>query len=187
MNIEDKAEKKKFQMAICGLWQTLNPTGGVLPIETQRGYLMAMQSLSIEEAQSAIGQASSMFKWFPKPVELIALVRGSTSQRSEIAWSKVVAAMDQAGCSSAVEFDDPAISHAIKNLGGWIGLCNRPKSNDNWTRKEFVAAYQNFDGVALRPARLRGHSGRVVSWRDGRRITDQSVKRVGHVLSEVNL
>ena len=176
-----EADKDRFKLAMATMAEVFQKE---CPQTLQKAYWSVLGDLSIEQFESAANRAMLALKWFPKPVELIELVRGSTSQRSEIAWSKVVAAMDQTGCSSAVEFDDPAISHAIQNLGGWIGLCNRPKSNDNWTRKEFVAAYQNFDGVALRPARLRGHSGRVVSWRDGRRITGQSVKRVGHVLSE---
>lgn len=172
-------EKDEIQIALCGLWDTLDKTGKVMQISKQRGYLMAFQAagMSAGEVVTACGKAMAASKWFPMPVELIELTRGSAEHRGEVAWGKVITMMDKHGAQYGVEFDDPAISHSIRNMGGWLQICGRPKSADNWTRKEFISAYESFAGCVTSHVRLSGHSSTVISQGGGSRIEQEERPR----------
>lgn len=153
-----KADRKRVQLALCGLVQTLAPDM-VLSIETQRGYLMALQDLGADGIEAACALAARNWKpgygrKFPAPVELRELVEGTVYERAAAAWELVAEAMERHGAHNSVAFADPRISRAIARCGGWVLFCEKP---DVWAQRDFLAAYQILLGQSnVQPVRLPG-------------------------------
>ena len=69
-------------------------------------------------------------QFMPKPADILRYIETSQSTKALHAWDKVVLAMQRVGAINSIEFDDPAISVVIKEMGGWISICYKSR-NDN--------------------------------------------------------
>lgn len=142
--IDTDGDKQRFQIAICGLWQTFNPVGQPLPIETQRAYLMALGDLGIDAVESAMMRAMRSLKWFPKPVEIRDLCGLSDAAGVHRAWSKLQHAMVRYGCYDVITFADPALSATVKAMGGMRHLASMPiKEFETFGWHRFKECYQS--------------------------------------------
>lgn len=149
----NREELDRVQIALDALWQTLCSDKGVMPLETQRCYALALEDLGADAIETACRLAMRNCKWFPKPVELREMVCGTIGQQAEAAWLKVVQAIEDHGGYASVSFDDPVISHAINACGGWMAICEKPET---WLRKDFIAVYRELAGKAVQPVKLLG-------------------------------
>ena len=97
-------------------------------------------------------------QYFPKPADLIRLIDGSTQAQALIAWSKVTKAVRNWGVYYTVVFDDPRIHAVIRDMGGWIALCQ--SSVHQWIAQErtFCTRYRDYltRKLAVYPACLEG-------------------------------
>jgi len=59
----------------------------------------------------------------PKPADLVRVLRGTTADRSLVAWGKVLDAMQRVGAYRSVVFDDGAIHAAISDMGRQCRIC----------------------------------------------------------------
>lgn len=59
----------------------------------------------------------------PMPADLARVLQGTRTDRSLMAWAKVMDAIRAAGAWRSVAFDDPAIHAAIVDIGGWVAVC----------------------------------------------------------------
>lgn len=71
--IKTQAEKDAFQDLINSIWCIYYPTAE-MPIATLKGYLMALDDLTLCDIQTACKRAIKSSKFFPKPAELRELV-----------------------------------------------------------------------------------------------------------------
>jgi hypothetical protein len=96
----------------------------------------------------------------PMPADVVRCLQGTHSERSLLAWSKVLSAMQRVGAYSSVAFDDAAIHAAIDDLGGWPQLCREPLEVLAQTQRRFCHAYQVHvkAGVLVYPGLLLGES-----------------------------
>ena len=62
--------------------------------------------------------------------------------RALLAWGKVFAAIGKHGGYRTVTFDDPLIVATIREIGGWVALCDQDTEQLGWTKKEFVKTYR---------------------------------------------
>jgi len=110
------------------------------------GYWMALQDLSTEEMQAAGKRALQECKFMPAPSELLAFVgRGPRDFAFETAkaWEAVVWAMNRYDYTDSVDFG-PLVNAVIRNLGGWVYLCNQKLPELVWRRKDFERLYEAF-------------------------------------------
>lgn len=107
------------------------------------GYWMGLNDLSFEDFNRACMRAIRECKFFPKPVELRKMAGMiSPETRAVTAWGAVAKAASGIGPYVSVDFDDPLINATIRNMGGWIDLCNKPSDDFKlWCRKDFERIY----------------------------------------------
>lgn len=87
-------------------------------------------------------------RFMPKPADLIRLIDGTATERSLIAWGKVLEAMRRVGAYRSVIFDDGAIHAAIEDLGGWPKLCRSTADELPFVQRRFCDAHRVY---ATRP------------------------------------
>lgn len=81
-------------------------------------------------------------QFVPKPADIVRLVDGGTEDRALQAWSKVDQAIRTVGPYQTVVFDDAFIHASIRDMGGWIKMCNVGGDEYPFLRNEFVKRYR---------------------------------------------
>lgn len=78
-----------------------------------------------------------------------------------LAWQAVRDAIRRVGAYDSPRFEDPVIHAVIRELGGWVAVCDTPSDEMQWLEKRFSAAYAAMASVRLpsdQTARLTGLS-----------------------------
>jgi len=108
------------------------------------GYWMGLQGLTIEQVETAVGNAMQTAMKLPVPAELRqGISGGSAGDRAVSAWGDV---QDAASTSYMVDldFDDWTINAVIRNLGGrwnFFDRLNGGAESEKWLRIEFLRCY----------------------------------------------
>jgi len=100
---------------------------------------------------AAIEQAITTCKFFPKPAEIIEIIKAAQVAREKdpaVAWEELQDAMAIHDYDSDVQFDDGAIVAAVRGLGGWEGLCNL--SDEEMVLQRIPARFQALYREAVR-------------------------------------
>ncbi len=108
-------------------------------------YFQALSDLPLELVTDAVIQAARACKFFPKPVELRALVLGDDEDRAELAWLEYKRLARSCGGYGSPTFTDPALADALVAVfGSWEGACWSDFSPEMWSskRKEFGRVYR---------------------------------------------
>jgi hypothetical protein len=151
-------------------------------------YFEVLTDYSLEVLQVAMGQAMTMLRWFPKPVELIELMDGRPEEHAEQAWTQVYAALNSAGTYRSLYCADAVTAETIRLIWrSWpeAATLPRPESDDGpmyqVTHKEFLAAYQRLerrqrDGERFEPylqGRLEADNSpdKLAAYRQGELVT----------------
>lgn len=87
-------------------------------------------------------------QWAPKPADIVRQLQGTHTDRSLIAWGKVLDAMQRVGAYSSVVFDDGAIHAAISDLGGWTTVCRTGVDEMPFLQRRFCEGHKAY---SLRP------------------------------------
>jgi len=97
-------------------------------------------------------------RFMPKPADLVRVLHGTRTDRSLIAWGKVLGAMQRVGAYTSVCFDDGLIHAAIEDLGGWIKVCRSTTDELPHVQRRFCDSYKAYTtrGDAVFPALLPG-------------------------------
>lgn len=91
-------------------------------------------------------------KWMPSPADIVQIIEGSGQDRSFLAWSKVEKSIPTVGAYETVAFDDPIIHLVIKDMGGWITICQGQQEELKFRGNEFKTRYQSYMGKSSIPA-----------------------------------
>jgi len=98
-------------------------------------------------------------RFLPKPADLVRVLQGTRTDRSLMAWAKVLDAIQHVGAYTSVCFDDGLIHAAIEDMGGWITLCRSTNDELPFLQKRFCDTFKAYttrgDDVAY-PAVLKG-------------------------------
>ena len=134
------SDREHFVSALEALAATfrVDPTEALL-----EGYWMALDDMPIEGVMRAVRSAMRQCKHMPRGVELRELAGEiNNATRAVHAWSAVQKAIGQHGAYRSVDFDDQVINATVRNLGGWIRLCELSSEEaEKWTRKDFDRIY----------------------------------------------
>lgn len=110
-------------------------------------FFRALEEFEIETVEHAFNRflASSDSKMFPRPAQILDIIRGSDAERDALAWLTLDAAVRKIGLYPSVIVEDPALAQAIKmTFGEWWQAC-QVRYNDpigwNARRRDFAAMY----------------------------------------------
>lgn len=146
-------DSEKFVTAIAAMCSVF---GKEADDATFEGFKIGLKDMPIEAIQRAVGEAIRTRKFMPTVAELRELGGEVTPQaRAIVAWG-VVSKASAGGYYESVDFDDPVINAAIRNLGGWLHLCSIEDSNEfeSFVRAKFEKVY-----VALLAAGISAEQG----------------------------
>lgn len=80
----------------------------------------------------------------PKVADMVRLLDGTKTDRSQLAWGKAFAAMSDVGAYQDVVFDDPAIHAAITDIGGWQKACRTETKELGYLQHRFCESYRAY-------------------------------------------
>lgn len=97
-------------------------------------------------------------QFMPRPADIVRQFHGTNTDRSLIAWGKVLDAMQRVGAYASVCFDDGLIHSSIEDMGGWMQLCRSKTDELPFLQKRFCDGYKAYAnrGDATFPAMLPG-------------------------------
>ena len=127
-------------------------------------YYECLKHLEPDEWQMAVNAVlrERVYNSMPKIAELLNHIYGSPEERAVNAWVLVLDMMNKLGDYPSVRFDDDAIMHAIKALGGWMAVASIDVASDSpmntAKRKEFISAYLANRNKPFSEFYLRGRS-----------------------------
>ena len=109
-------------------------------------YYNIFKDYSIEQLKKAFHQVIKTHKYatLPKPADILEYLEGSSEDKSLIAWLKAKEAVQKGGYPATIVFDDPIISHCLKELGGWQWFCDCPIDELPFVEKRFRDLYKLF-------------------------------------------
>jgi hypothetical protein len=81
-------------------------------------------------------------QFMPKPADVMAYLQGSTESQALQAWAQVAEAIRDFGAYTSVIFPDPLIHRVIRDMGGWIALCQSKTSELPFRVREFEKRYR---------------------------------------------
>lgn len=111
----------------------------------------ACESFSLEQLQKAFtahAMDPERGHFAPMPADIVRVLRGTQTDRSLIAWGKVLDAIQRVGAYASVVFDDGAIHAAISDMGGWTKVCRSDEKELPFLQKRFTDAHKAY---AARP------------------------------------
>jgi hypothetical protein len=134
------ADRERFAEVLAALAASFGKEADVAMAE---GYWMGLADIELEEFERACARAIRESQFFPKPVELRRHAGYLAADlRAVLAWDVVCNTIARHGYVASVDFDDPLVNAAIRNMGGWPRLCAMPSEEFQvWGRKEFERIY----------------------------------------------
>jgi hypothetical protein len=94
----------------------------------------------------------------PKPADVVRQLQGTRTDRSLVAWGKVLDAMQRVGAYTSVVFDDGLIHAVVEDLGGWVEMCRGELKDLPHVERRFCESYRAYvaKGDVQFPAMLPG-------------------------------
>ena len=82
----------------------------------------------------------------PMPADIVKHLHGTQTDRSLMAWGKVLEGIQRVGAYQSVGFDDPAIHAAVEDLGGWTTICRSTMQELPHLQRRFTEAHRAYSG-----------------------------------------
>jgi hypothetical protein len=134
----------KFKKTLTGIGELYDKIISETLIEL---YWQALKCFKLQEVNQAVADHihnPDQGKYFPKPADLVKLIKNSGTTKALQAWTTVEQAIRQTGAYQSVVFDDPVIHVVIYDMGGWIKLCTTPSNEIQIRANEFKKRYTIF-------------------------------------------
>lgn len=81
-------------------------------------------------------------QFMPKPADVMEQLEGSRESQAMRAWALVSKTLREVGAYHSVIFRDALIHAVIRDMGGWIALCQSKLSELPFREREFEKRYQ---------------------------------------------
>ena len=105
------------------------------------------ESFDLEQVRHAVtahAMDPERGQFAPKPADIVRQLQGTHTDRSLIAWGKVLDAMQRVGAYRSVVFDDGLIHAAIEDMGGWVSVCRAKTDDLPFQQKRFTETYRAY-------------------------------------------
>jgi hypothetical protein len=143
-------DKEHFLEWLTVLAESFNRKVSHVLLET---YWQCLEEYSFAHVKAAIVSTlknPDRQKWgMPTPADLIVLMQGDTSSEASQAWGQVVTAIRTVGSYDSVVFDKAIIHCVIRDMGGWIYLCQQPEKELSFLQHDFEKRYRAYQGKPL--------------------------------------
>lgn len=156
------SEKSNHEKLITELWDVMNFYA--VAYESSQGFklsdaqvtlyyriLVMRNKLSIEMIREAfdrhVESEAKAGSFFPRPSDLMRVLKGSTEDNAHIAWGAVVKAAKEHGYYRSVKFEDTAIHSAIEAIGGWKRVCidiSDSMTSISFLQRDFIKSHMAF-------------------------------------------
>lgn len=100
----------------------------------------------VSKAFTAHATDAERGRFAPMPADVVKHLQGTQTDRSLIAWGKVLEAIQHVGAYQSVGFDDPAIHAAVEDLGGWTTICRGTMAELPHLQRRFCEAHRAYAG-----------------------------------------
>lgn len=114
----------------------------------------------VAKALTAHAMDAERGRFAPMPADIVRQLQGTQTDRSLIAWGKVLDAIQRVGAYQSVVFDDGAIHAAIEDMGGWVKLCRGNSDDLPHVQRRFCETYRVYakrPDIAYPPKLLGEH------------------------------
>lgn len=98
----------------------------------------------VAKAMSAHAKDPERGQFAPKVADIVRLLQGTPTDRAQLAWGKVLEAMQRIGSYTDVVFDDPAIHAVVEDLGGWVKICRSTYDELSYLQHRFTESHQAY-------------------------------------------
>ncbi len=137
-------EKQAFFASLAVIAETVNRK--ISPILI-KAYWACLKDYSFTEVQCALGELLKnpdikKHPYFPLPADVVEIIEGDINSKSLLAWTEVVRAIRQIGHYDSVVFTDKLIHAVIRDMGGWIQLCQSTEKELPFVQRDFERRYQ---------------------------------------------
>jgi hypothetical protein len=149
-------EKNKFVGIMTGLCEMYNKEPSKFLINT---YYEIFKKFTTDEFGNAVTSClkNRPYNSLPKPAEILEYLEGTRDDKALAAWIEARKAVVKIGMYETVEFDNPIISHCIKELGGWEAFCSVDDKERPFIEKRFCEYYRLFLKRGIKePTKLPG-------------------------------
>lgn len=112
-----------------------------------RVWLQACETFDVEQVSKALSahlMDAERGQFMPKPADIVRQLQGTKTDRSLLAWGKVLDAMQRVGAYQSVVFDEAAIHAAIEDNGGWPNVCRAKTDELPFLEKRFCDSYKAY-------------------------------------------
>jgi hypothetical protein len=109
----------------------------------------ACQNFSLEQVSKALQRHAmdpERGQFAPKVADIVRVLAGTYTDRAQLAWGKVLGAMQSVGAYTDVVFDDPAIHACIEDLGGWVKICRSSMDELSYLQHRFCESHKAYVG-----------------------------------------
>lgn len=140
----DRSDFKRFAMTLTACAELYGKTISEGAMQLWWQSLERFEIEQVQRAFRAVVESPDGGQFMPKPADIIKALDGNSTDRSLIAWGKVLDAMSRVGAYQSVAFDDPAIHAAIVDLGGWVTLCRTQNDEMPFVQRRFCDAHKTY-------------------------------------------
>lgn len=140
----DAAEQRKFLEVLGGVHDFY---GRDLSKFSVAVWLQACEGFDVEQVTKALSahlMDPERGQFMPKPADIVRQLQGTATDRSLLAWGKVLDACNRVGGYKSVVFDEPAIHAALRDMGGWVEICRGSIDDLPFLQKRFCDGYRAY-------------------------------------------
>lgn len=100
--------------------------------------------VEIQTALSAHFKHTGLGRFMPQPSDILRQLRGDDQTQALLAWTKVKDAIRSVGSYQSLVFDDALIHAVIRDMDGWIALCQKTEKELTFAGHEFQKRYNGY-------------------------------------------
>lgn len=107
----------------------------------------ACQAFDFEQVSKALtahAMDPEQGRFAPMPADIVKHLQGTRTDRSLIAWGKVLDGMQRVGAYETVCFDEGLIHAVIEDMGGWVKLCRSELTELPHVQRRFTETYRAY-------------------------------------------
>lgn len=137
-------QKQTFFASLAVIAETVNRK---ISQVLMKAYWECLKDYSFAEVQRALGEIlknpnAKKHPYFPLPTDVVEIIEGDVQSKSLLAWTSVTKAIREVGHYDSVIFSDELIHAVIRDMGGWIALCQHNEKELPFVQRDFERRYQ---------------------------------------------
>jgi hypothetical protein len=150
----DEKDRKRFGQGMVLMAECFQKEPSKLLVQSYWQILQDMPIETFEKACLVLVNTRKITGTFPMVAEIRDAAGGgpeAQTLRAVVAWDKFLYALHRHAPYDSVKFDDPVITHIVRQWGGWTEMGDWPVEETKWKRKEFERLYEAYSASDTLP------------------------------------